>query len=290
MVEISGAGMIGIPELNVEKDLDLLRQILSLVPLGVVVEDTKRRIVYVNQTFIRETGYTLSEVAGRSCSLLQGPDTDPADVQAIREALNARLPVQRTILNYRKDGRELLYQVNITPVFQDGALQCFIGIQQDVTLLHQAQLALERAALTDGLTGLGNRRAFDLKLDRNQEAGNPFALVMADLDNLKQVNDRHGHIAGDQLIQLVARKLADLCGPDDQAFRLGGDEFVVLVDPVSTTGLAARVAEWKHGLGKLQQTLSISTGTACFPEDHDDVWEVFREADRRMYANKTGSR
>ncbi len=281
---------IPVPELNVEKDLDLLTQILALVPLGVVVEDAQRRIVYVNETFTRETGYTLSEVSGKSCSLLQGSGTDPADVQAIRDALNANQVVQRTILNYRKDGRELLYQVNITPVFREGGLQCFIGIQQDVTLLHQAQVALERAALSDGLTGLGNRRAFDLQLDRNQEAGLPFALVVADLDNLKVVNDRQGHVAGDQLIQLIAQRLADLCGPGDQAFRLGGDEFVVLVSAVGVLPLAARMAEWRHGLGELQRTLSVSIGTACFPEDHGDVWEVFREADRRMYACKAGSR
>ncbi|MGY2896556.1 sensor domain-containing diguanylate cyclase [Deinococcus sp. UYEF24] len=282
--------MMGISELNVQDDLVLLRQILALVPLGVVVENAQRRIVYVNEVFTQETGYTLPEVAGRSCSLLQGPDTDPADVDAIREALDAQLPVQRTILNYRKDGQELLYRVNITPVFQDGAVQYFIGIQEDVTLLHRAQQALERAALTDGLTGLGNRRAFDQKLDRGQATGRPFALLVADLNNLKQVNDRQGHIAGDRLIQLVAQSLADLCSPGDQAFRLGGDEFVVLVDPVDGSALTARVTEWQSALAELQQTLSLSVGTACFPDDHGDVWEVFRAADRRMYANKAGFR
>lgn len=211
-------------------------------------------------------------------------------MQAIRDALNAHQPVQRRILNYRKDGRELLYQVQITPVFQDGALHCFIGIQQDVTLLHQTQLALKGAALTDGLTGLGNRRAFDVKLEWNQEAGEPFALVVADLDNLKQVNDLQGHIAGDRLIQLVAQKLTDLCGPGDQAFRLGGDEFAVLVGSVGAESLATRTAKWQQGLDELRQMLSVSVGTACFPEDHGDVWEVFREADRKMYAHKGRSR
>ncbi|WP_407572013.1 diguanylate cyclase domain-containing protein [Deinococcus altitudinis] len=278
------------PELNVEKDLALLRQILALLPLGVVVEDHQRRIVYVNDTFTRETGYTLAEVEGRSCSLLQGPGTDPTDIQAIREALDRAEPVQRTLLNYRKDGRELLYRVNITPVFQDGDVRCFIGIQEDVTLLHQTQGALERAALTDGLTGLGNRRAFDLKLDRNRESGNPFALVVADLNNLKQVNDRQGHIAGDRLIQLIAQKLADLCGSGDQAFRLGGDEFVVVISTVRPGTLRGRVIEWEAALNELQQTLPLSVGTACSPDDHVDVWEVFREADRKMYANKPASR
>ena len=278
------------PKWNVEEDLGLLRQMLALVPLGVLVSDAQRRIVYVNETFTRETGYTLPEVMGRSCGLLQGQNTDAEDIQAIREALNQAVPVQRTILNYRKDGQELLYRVNITPVFQDGALRCFIGIQEDVTLLNQAQTALEHAALTDGLTGLGNRRAFDLKLDRNQDAGAPFGLVLADLDNLKQVNDRQGHLAGDQLIQLIAKKLADLCGPEDQAFRLGGDEFVVLVSPGGVRSLKVRVAEWQAALEELKQKVALSTGTACFPDDHDDVWEVFREADRKMYANKARSR
>ena len=127
--------MIAMPDLNVEESVTLQRLILTQVPLGIVVTDAQRHIVYVNETFTRETGYELSEVRGRPCSFLQGPGTDPADVQAIRAAIAARVPVQRTLLNYRKVGRELLYQVSITPVIRDGELECFIGIQQDVTFL-----------------------------------------------------------------------------------------------------------------------------------------------------------
>ncbi|AZI44082.1 diguanylate cyclase [Deinococcus psychrotolerans] len=281
--------MTGVFDLNVEDDPALLRLILAQVHLGVVVTNARRRIVYVNSTFTQETGYTLAEVAGRSCSLLQGPGTDPADVQAIRDALNAQAPVQRTLLNYRKNGQELLYRVNITPVFQDGVLRCFIGIQQDVTLLHQVQQALERAALTDSLTGLSNRRAFDVKLDENQKAHKPFALIVADLNNLKQVNDRQGHIAGDELIQRLARHLEDLCDPGDRAFRLGGDEFVVLINCEGPTVLEARVTKWQMKLAELQRSVPLSVGMACFPDDHPDVWGVFREADRRMYLHKAST-
>ena len=274
---------------NEEENRNLLQVILAQVPLGVVVTDAQRHIIYVNRIFTQETGYTLAEVLGKSCNFLQGPGTNPADVQAIREALAARAPVQRTLLNYRKDGQELLYQVSITPVFQEGALRYFVGMQQDVTLLRRTQHALELAALTDSLTGLGNRRALDLKLDQYQKAVKPFALVVADLDNLKRVNDCQGHVAGDQQIQAAAQMLADLCSPADLAFRVGGDEFVVLISPVDSESLDVRVTQWRANLSNLQQTLSLSIGIANFPEDHNDVWGVFSDADRRMYIHKARS-
>jgi diguanylate cyclase (GGDEF)-like protein/PAS domain S-box-containing protein len=276
--------------MDVEGDPVLLRLILAQVKLGVLVTDAQRRIMYINETFTQETGYGLSEVFGRPCSFLQGPGTNPADVRRIREALGACRAVQQTLLNYRKDGSELLYHLSITPITRDGELQGFIGIQQDVTLLVHTQQALERAALTDGLTGLGNRRAFDQRLEEAQEAGKPFALLIADLNFLKQVNDQQGHLAGDQLLQLVARQLTSRCAPEERAFRLGGDEFAVFMLPGADQPLTVRLAAWHDELRELQQTVSFSVGLARFPEDHPDVWEVFRTADLRMYAHKTSSR
>ncbi len=270
-----------------ELDAGLLPLIFAQINLSVLVSDAQRRLTYVNAAFTRETGYTLDEVRGRSCAFLQGPDTDPADVEALRDALRRRVPVQRTLLNYHKDGRPLHYRVNITPLFQGGELRGFVGIQEDCTLLHRTQQLLEHAAYTDSLTGLGNRRAFDRLLDEAQRTACPFALLLLDLDGFKEVNDRLGHTAGDQLLRRVAQGITSLCRAGEQGFRLGGDEFAVVIPPAQGGSLSARVAGWQDDLRALeQQTSPLSVGAASFPAESSEVWGVVRLADQRMYGHK----
>ena len=91
-------------------------------------------IVFASDAFCRYTGYDRDEVLGRNCRFLQGPDTDPAAVQAIREALEARRPVTVDILNYRKDGTPFWNRLRIRPMFGDaGELESFVGVQNLIT-------------------------------------------------------------------------------------------------------------------------------------------------------------
>ena len=113
-------------------------------------------LVFVNPSFERTTGYSRDEVLGRNCRFLQGPDTDPADVQRIRDALREERPVTVTLLNYRKDGSAFWNELSLSPVYAaQGALTHFVGIQADVTARVLAEqererhLAAERAARTD---------------------------------------------------------------------------------------------------------------------------------------------
>jgi PAS domain S-box-containing protein len=110
-------------------------------------------LVFVNPAFERTTGYLREEVQGKNCRFLQGPDTDPAAVQAVRDALAAREHRTITLLNYRKDGSAFWNELAISPVFDaTGALTHFVGIQSDVTtrvaVEHERErhLAAERAA------------------------------------------------------------------------------------------------------------------------------------------------
>ena len=102
--------------------------------------------------------------------------------------------------------------------------------------LQGAMLAAEQRAYTDTLTGLRNRRALDHVLQRLLLEGGNFALLHIDLDYFKQVNDTHGHAAGDRVLQAVARVMLELTRKDDTVARIGGDEFVILL-----VGLTDRV-------------------------------------------------
>ena len=148
--------------------------------------------------------------------------------------------------------------------------------------------------MTDSLTGLANRRALVIDLERRISKASPerpFMLVMFDLDGFKHYNDNFGHPAGDALLQLLGRKLAlDLEG-SGIAYRMGGDEFCAVIDePRQAPGSSAEAAAAalsEHGEGF---TIGCSYGSILLPSEARDTASALRIADQRMYAQKRSGR
>src|SRR5437879_35443 len=131
---------------------------------------------------------------------------------------------------------------------------------------------LAATARTDPLTGLSNRRAFEQALEVRLGAAlpEPFSVIMLDVDGLKQVNDAHGHAAGDAVLKRVAAGLTGHLRGDDVVTRWGGDEFVLLMpgmDQVGAISLARRVDASLRDPGDPDGAISVSIGTASFPAD-----------------------
>jgi diguanylate cyclase (GGDEF)-like protein len=145
----------------------------------------------------------------------------------------------------------------------------------------------------DALTGLLNRRSYELLLDqavsRARRYGWPFALVLLDLDDFKVVNDRYGHAAGDAALRAVGAELRAALRGGDVAARLGGDEFALLVVGVeNVASLSPLLARLKRALERAvpETTVGFSVGVACFPSDTDDPDALTGLADDRLYAAK----
>ena len=140
---------------------------------------------------------------------------------------------------------------------------------------------------TDYLTGALNRRGFEERLSahlaRRLRDGDPFALLLFDLDDFKSVNDEHGHAEGDELLRWTAEQLrAELRKGDDLA-RLGGDEFAILLggcDAEEARKVIERCAD------RARPRTELSGGAACCPEDGDDPETLYRLADLRLYTDK----
>jgi PAS domain S-box-containing protein len=117
------------------------------LPNGVIITDPNlpdNPIIFANDGFCAMTGYSMEEVRGQNCRFLQGPQTDRATVQEIRQALGKQEGWRAMLLNYRKDGTPFLNELNINPVFDDtGQLLSFVGLQTDVTEREQARQVLE---------------------------------------------------------------------------------------------------------------------------------------------------
>jgi len=154
--------------------------------------------------------------------------------------------------------------------------------------------AVERLALYDGLTGLGNRNLFDYHLPVAiavaQRQGSTFPLLFMDLDRFKSANDAFGHETGDAILADVGYRLRKMSRGADAFFRIGGDEFTGILHPGSDGAAAARriVAAIAHPFAFAAPTLDIgiSVGVAVYPAHGADVQELVRSADGAMYKAK----
>ena len=155
---------------------------------------------------------------------------------------------------------------------------------------------LELNAVTDPLTGLYNRRlfgeSFEKELNRSRRYGQPLGLVILDLHRFKEVNDKHGHLRGDEVLRATAATLKKALRTSDSAFRIGGDEFALLLpqtDSPQALALSRRVEtvflEMLRPL-QLAVTVSMDHGAAIFPQDAETADQLIRIADERLYSQK----
>lgn len=159
---------------------------------------------------------------------------------------------------------------------------------------------LQVDAATDSLTGLYNRRLFDEYLDkeliRAKRYNEQLAVVILDLHKLKEVNDRHGHMRGDDVLQIAAATLRRTLRASDFAFRIGGDEFAVLLprtDSEQAVTLCHRVrSQYEAELLPLNLNIGVTLdfGAAVYPQDGDQRSELLGTADQRLYTLKTSNR
>jgi len=179
-------------------------------------------------------------------------------------------------------------------------LQSFIGIMAITALALAAEVTehkhadehIRRLAVTDPLTGLANYRrlveAFDSEIKRYGRTGRPFAVLLLDLDGLKKVNDAHGHLVGSRALCRLANILRIHCREIDTAARYGGDEFVLVLpetDAEAARRVAERISERLRNDAE-DPSISVSTGTAIYPQDGKTIDELFGAADRTLYAAK----
>jgi diguanylate cyclase (GGDEF)-like protein len=142
---------------------------------------------------------------------------------------------------------------------------------------------LRELADRDFLTGLLNARVFDEALGRRCAGDQPFALILADMDDLKLINDAHGHAEGNRSIRRVGEALSAHVPPGTDVARVGGDEFALLVD--GSVGEAQTLcAELRRRLAR--DGMDVSFGWAARPADAESSLELFRKADDRLYAAK----
>lgn len=280
---------------------------IVLITTARPLDEPGPQIIFVNDAFVRHTGYTREEVIGKSPRFLQGPETSRVELDRIRDALRQYQPVRAELVNYTKSGTPFWVELDIVPVADNqGRITHWVAVERDITGRKRAEDDIYRLAYFDVLTQLPNRR---LLMDRMTQllasarrSGVPGAVLFIDLDNFKNVNDARGHAVGDILLQRVAQRLSKLMREEDTVARLGGDEFVILIARLpreSDGGARAAMAIAEKVREALEQPFDIqgqpynsggSIGLSLLPTEGQTADVLLRESDTAMYRAKAAGR
>ncbi len=181
----------------------------------------------------------------------------------------------------------------------EGAVTRVIGVTEDAEKRHLREDILSQRATHDSLTGLPNRYLYEDRLHQYiamaKRQKSALVMIVCDLDDFKNVNDRYGHLVGDDLLKMVGQRLVDCVRETDTVTRFGGDEFVMLLpcdwgqeDVVSRRAIDCLFESLKKGLlvDSERVVAKMSCGGAAYPRDTDDPTLLFSYADKALYAAK----
>jgi diguanylate cyclase (GGDEF)-like protein/PAS domain S-box-containing protein len=287
-----------------------LRKLLRAVeqsPESIVITDLNERIEYVNEAFVRRTGYLREEVLGQDAAVFSSRGMEAAQRQGLRETLASGKVWAGEQASQRKDGAPLAEAVVVAPIRQtDGSISHYVEFRQDITERRRAAEEIHRLTRYDALTGLPNRAMLvehldGLKVGAGCSQTTVHALLLLDLDRFTVFNDARGSEMGDRLLCAMALRLSRLLPVEGMLVRVAGDEFALVLhglgDDAAMVGpralaFAAQVQaaignslRLQGDTGPIQWTASM--GITLYPQGpSDQAHDALRRASMALHRAK----
>ena len=277
-------------------DLKQYKQILESSPNMVWRSGLDTKCNYFNKTWLDFTGKTMQQEVGDGWTEGVHPDDFDGCVKTYLDSFSMRVPFEMNYRLMRYDGVYRIINDRGIPFFDDsGSFAGYIGSCIDVTEKIEGEM-LRETAIKDGLTDVFNRQYVIASLEKELEAArltdSCLTLLMIDLDKLKDINDNHGHLAGDKSIIAVANTIRESIRGKDLVGRFGGDEFIVLLSNTnldSAKVIAGRIRERVHSLAMKSNgdsfSISASIGISVMSCDTTPA-KLIDTADKAMYESK----
>jgi diguanylate cyclase (GGDEF)-like protein/PAS domain S-box-containing protein len=285
-----------------EEKLQLFARVFAEAYEGIVITDASANIIKVNPAFCEITGYGSEEAIGQNLRDLDSGRQPPEFYTAMWESLSVDGYWQGEIWSRKKQGAVYAARLTISALRDKlGKTVNFVGLFSDITQTKQQQQTLELMAHYDALTQLPNRVLF---ADRFKQAislckrdKSLLGICYLDLDGFKQINDTHGHEAGDHMLIELALRIKSAMRGEDTVSRLGGDEFALLLGGLDTVEQCFNTLERVHQaiaqpyvIDGQTVALGASSGVTIYPMDDAEPDILLRHADQAMYKAKLEGR
>lgn len=276
---------------------------LNMVDNNVLITSTdiKGNITYVSKAFLDISQYKKEELIGKNHNIIRHKDMDKEIFKNLWTTIKSGKEWNGEIKNKKKDGGYFWTNTVITPEFNKGKIVAFTAIREDIT----DKKIIEEISITDGLTGIYNRRHFDKILPdyiNNAKRNNEIiTFVMMDIDHFKQYNDNYGHQKGDEVLIDVAKELKEyMKRADDYCFRLGGEEFGLLYksnDISKSKEFALKILKGienmkiEHKYSSVSDYITVSMGASCHDASNiSNVDNLYKTTDDLLYKSKKEGR
>lgn len=276
-----------------------LRTLIENMSEGLVHLDQDDRIVFTNKRFCEMTGYREDELIGQNASELLLDDDGRKTVEKTNRHRREGIAENYELQLRTSEGKMIWSLVGAVPTVDAGGNPIgSMSVHTDITERKLAEEQLIHNALHDSLTGLPNRALFleylRRAMGRTPRHKKTFAVLFLDFDGFKLINDSLGHLEGDNLLKMIARRLESLLRGDDVVARLGGDEFTILLGELTNAADALYVVERIHELLRKpfdldgrEVFITVSIGVTMRNAKYKTPEEMLRDADIAMYRAKS---
>ncbi len=285
-----------------QADLKLYATLFNSAAEGMVITDSRARVLVANPAFTAITGFSAEEIHTRSPSMLSSGRHAKSFYTDMWKTLERRGKWQGEIWNRRKNGELYPEWLSITAVYDGGAnITHYIGVFSDITERKKNEAYIQHLSLHDSLTNLPNRLLMQERLNealaQSRRIDSHTAVLFVNLDRFRNINDTLGNELGDAMLLQVARRSQAMLRDTDTVSRLGSDEFVFILPDIDQPQDAASIARKllthisrPYQLGEHDITVTASIGIALSGTDGNTAAELLRNADAAMSRAKEDGR
>ena len=297
-------------EAELRRSEQFLKTIFDSIRDPFCIIDSEYRIVRANEAYAQLKDRAIGDLIDKTCYRALEGKNEICDGCIIRKTYQSADPCAKEKKVALKNGETLWMEIFTYPILdENGTVSHVIEYTRNVTDRKRFEDdrqrlidRLEHLSKTDGLTGLLNRRALteqlEYEIDRARRYGAELSIILCDLDNLKEINDTHGHLAGDMALQLLSATVRNTLRSVDIAGRYGGDEFLLIVPQTALAGAMSiaekiRSAAWKTEVqleGERRITLSLSIGVARLGPLSENMDGLISRVDAALYTSKSTGR
>lgn len=286
------------------KYLDTNKKYIELIDKYVITSktNTKGIVTDVSDAFTKISGYSKKEIIGKSHSIVSHPDTPKEFYKNMWETILAGKIFKGEVKNLNKSKKEYWVDITVTPqVDRYNNILGFSAILQDIT----DKKKIEEYSITDSLTGLYNRRFFDLNFTKehkiSKRENKNLVLLIVDIDYFKQYNDYYGHQKGDEVLKTISLEMkAFFKRANDYVYRLGGEEFAIsfysnnnkiAFERADSMRKSIEELKIEHNASGVSKYISISIGLSFIPKECNmEIDEIYKITDQALYRAKNSGR